>query len=92
MLRHPNKVDPDTQSAATLIAAVLANQPLAVTGGASGGDGVEIVEPTTPVDTPVTASPAATPDPTATADARFDLPTNVPGTNADQITCTVGLG
>lgn len=88
----PNKVDPDYESAATLVAAVLANEPLTLTGGASGGDGVEIVAPTAPVDTPAPASPTATPDPTATPPERFDLPSNVNGTNADQVTCTVGLG
>ncbi|MDF2990205.1 MAG: transcriptional regulator [Microbacterium sp.] len=83
---NPNKVDPDTDSAAALVAAVMANQPLNVTGKPSGGNGVEVVE------TAPTADPSATATPTGTPEARVDLPENVTGTNADQQTCTVGLG
>lgn len=89
---NPNKVDPDSESAEALIAAVLANEPLALTGEASGGNGVEIVEPDASAEPNATADPAATPDPSATAEARSDLPSNVPGVNAGQQTCTVGRG
>lgn len=78
----PNRVRPDTESGAALIAAVMANQPLQLTGEASGGDGVNVVEPT--------GEP--TPDPSATPVDRVQLPDNIPGTTADQVTCSVGTG
>ena len=62
----PNRVVPNNGAAEALWAALATNQPLQLTGEVSQGDGVVVVEPTTPV----------TPDPAATAtpgrDARSD--------------------
>lgn len=88
---NPNRVDPDDESAEALIAAVLANQPLAVTGEASGGNGVEVVDPASPT-APAIPSAEPEPEPSATPEERVELPSNVPGTNAEQVTCTVGRG
>jgi len=85
----PNKVVPNVSAAEALWAALATNQQLQLTGEASQGDGVVVVEPTTPV-TPnpaASATPGATPAPTETAIA---LPSAITGQTADQETCSNG--
>lgn len=79
---------PLRDAADQLFAALQANQPLALTGEASQGSGVEVTgeatEPTT------TDAGGATPAPTdaAAAETRVDLPSEIAGTTAAQVTCT----
>ncbi|MBO0983142.1 LCP family protein [Rathayibacter sp. SD072] len=93
-----NGVYPSEEAAATLTAALQADQPIALTGTTGGGsesaDGSTPVpsvpeEPATPEPTPEeTGAPATTaPVPEETAVA---LPSDVSGQTAQQETCTVG--
>jgi LCP family protein required for cell wall assembly len=97
------RVLPVTSAADVLFTALEENKPIRLTGNVSGGNGVEVVgeaeeepsstaspDPTpdasgTPTETPDAES---TPDPTATSDA-VDLPTEITGQSANQVTCTV---
>ncbi len=97
---------PVTDAADVLFQALRENQPLTLTGEASGGYGVEVTgEAEQPTPTPTaeadaegdageaTASP--TPSATATAEAeeeRVELPSQITGTTAAQVTCTVPEG
>jgi LCP family protein required for cell wall assembly len=85
-----NRVVPNDSAAEELWAALEANQTLQLTGEVSQGDGVVVVEPETPVATPVeTPAPdaSATPAPTATA---VELPDTIAGQTAAQETCSNG--
>ncbi|MFG6446162.1 LCP family protein [Microbacterium sp. P07] len=85
-----NRVVPNKTAAAALWAALESNQPLELTGDASQGDGVVLVEPT---DAPTEAAPAPTeaatetPAPSETAVA---LPESISGVTAAQETCSNG--
>ncbi|GAA1469313.1 LCP family protein [Microbacterium thalassium] len=97
---------PVTDAADVLFQALRENQPLTLTGEASSGFGVEVTgEAEQPTPTPTaeadaegdageaTASP--TPSATATAEAeeeRVELPSQITGTTAAQVTCTVPEG
>jgi len=87
----PNRVAPDEEAAAALWAALEANQPITLSGEASQGDGVVVVEPETPDAAPVdpatpgdAAAPGETPAPGVT------LPSTIPGQTAAQETCSNG--
>jgi len=79
---------PLTDAAAQLFAALRANQPLKLTGEASQGSGVEVTGEAT--DPAAAAGAGSTPPPTesAVAEARVELPTEIAGTTAAQVTCT----
>ncbi|MDJ1114544.1 LCP family protein [Microbacterium dauci] len=97
------RVLPVTSAADVLFTALEENKPIRLTGNVSGGNGVEVVgeaeeEPSstaspdpspdasgTPTETPDAES---TPDPTETGDA-VDLPSEITGQSANQVTCTV---
>jgi len=98
---------PVTDAADVLFEALRENKALTLTGEASGGYGVEVTgEAEKPTPTPTatadadaggseaTASPTSTPSPTATAKAeeRVELPSEITGTTAAQVTCTVPEG
>ena len=84
---NPNRVVPDDSSAATLWAAIAANQPVLITHQNTVDDGVT-VEPSTPTAAPnPSASPVPSPAPTASA---VPLSENVRGSTAAQQTCTNG--
>ena len=101
-VQYPTFIDgdgvyPSEEAAATLNAALLADQPIALTGTTGGGS--ESVDGSTPAatDPAATADPAETVDPVATADptaapegTAVALPSDVSGQTADQETCTVG--
>ena len=85
-----NRVVPDYESAEDLWAALAANEPIEVTHDQDLTGGVIVADPQ-PTQPP--ADPAPTTDPTATpapAETAVALPTNIPGQNADQQTCTAG--
>jgi LCP family protein required for cell wall assembly len=91
-----NRVVPNKTAAAALWAALETNQPLELTGDASQGDGVIVVEPTeaptdaatqAPVETPAPTESASTPAPTETSVA---LPEAIAGVTAAQETCSNG--
>ena len=96
-----SRVVPVKDAAKTLFDAILANQPITLTGDASQGYGVEVTgeaaQPTVP-DPAATAeaeAPAAeTPVPGATgaatppAEQRVELPSDIAGQTAKDITCT----
>ncbi|WP_375385181.1 LCP family protein [uncultured Microbacterium sp.] len=84
-----NRVVPDYNSADALWAALAANQPITLTSDPDAGGGV-IVENPTPAATPdpaATATDGANPAPTSTSVA---LPSNIPGVDASQDTCSAG--
>ncbi|WP_295010751.1 LCP family protein [uncultured Microbacterium sp.] len=86
---NPNRVVPDDSAAATLWAAVAANQPVQITHQNTEDDGVT-VEPSAPTGT-ATASPAPSAAATATpAPSAVPLSENVRGSTAAQQTCTNG--
>ena len=76
---------PLTDAADQLFAALRANQPLTLTGEASQGSGVEVTgEAADPI-----AEAAPAPSESAGAEeARVDLPAEIAGTTAAQVTCT----
>jgi len=87
-----SRVLPVTDAADALFAALRANEPITLTGEASQGYGVEVLgEATAPA-----ATPSATPDASATPGApvaptpeeRVELPDDIAGTTAAQVTCT----
>jgi anionic cell wall polymer biosynthesis LytR-Cps2A-Psr (LCP) family protein len=87
-----SRVLPVTDAADALFAALRANQPITLTGEASQGYGVEVEgEATAPVPTP-SATPDAAPTPGATVaptpEERVELPDDIAGTTAAQVTCT----
>ena len=76
---------PLRDAADQLFAALQANQPLHLTGEASGGSGVDVTgEATDP--TAEGATPA--PSESAAEEPRVDLPSEITGTTAAQVTCT----
>lgn len=98
---------PVTEAADVLFAAVRANQPLELTGEASQGFGVEVTgeappasEPdrSTPTPTPAAPTPPAPtsssePAPIASpSETAVELPSDIAGTDASEITCTVPEG
>ena len=81
---------PVTEPADALFAALRANQPITLTGDASQGYGVEVTgEAVEPTPAPTTDAGGATPAPSdsAVAETRVDLPSEISGTTAAQITC-----
>ncbi|MET0296337.1 MAG: LCP family protein [Microbacterium sp.] len=91
-----SRVMPVKDSGDILFAALRDNDALNLTGDASSGYGVEVTgeaaQPTTaPVETPdPAATDAATaPAETAAPETRVDLPSNISGQTAAQVTCTV---
>ncbi len=86
------RVLPVKDAAQVLFDALRANQPLALTGDASQGYGVEVTgEVTQPGATPTpdaTGTPAAGETPVAT-DGRVELPSGIAGQTAAQTTCTL---
>ncbi|SMH30684.1 transcriptional attenuator, LytR family [Rathayibacter oskolensis] len=91
-----NGVYPSEEAAGALNAALLADQPIALTGTTGGGseatDGSTPAATTDPAATPpATTDPAATdPATPATGETAVALPSDVSGQTADQQTCTVG--
>lgn len=95
---YAGKVEPSVAAADELFAALIADQPITITGGL--GRAAEVAPtPTatpapaasgsaTPTPTP-TASAAATPTPTPTPTA-VALPQNISGQTADELTCAKG--
>ncbi|WP_171013274.1 LCP family protein [Microbacterium sp. 2FI] len=90
-----DRVLPVYEAAAPLFAALAANKPVTLTGDASQGYGVEVTgEAVQPVATPsAQASASESPSPTADAETpvaeeRVDLPSEIAGTTAAQVTCT----
>ncbi|KAF2414696.1 transcriptional regulator [Microbacterium sp. B35-04] len=95
-----SRVMPVKDAATVLFDALKANQPLTLTGDASQGYGVEVtgeaVKPET-APTPAATEPAAEAPPTAetpataetpVAEARVELPSDIAGQTAKDITCT----
>ncbi|MDD7928793.1 LCP family protein [Microbacterium thalli] len=94
------RVLPNTASADMLFEALAENRPIQLTGDASQGYGVEVVgeaeQPAAPAPTD-TAAPAPegeTPDPAATEppatpSEAVELPSDIAGSSAAQVTCTV---
>ena len=87
-----SRVLPVRDAADALFAALRANQPITLTGEASQGYGVEVEgEATAPVPAP-SATPDAAPTPGATVaptpEERVELPDDIAGTTAAQVTCT----
>lgn len=89
---NSSRVLPVTDAADALFAAMRENKPITLTGDASQGYGVEVKGTATkPTATPsATASGAPTPSSTATAtpEERVELPSDIAGTTAAQVTCT----
>jgi LCP family protein required for cell wall assembly len=87
-----SRVLPVTSAADVLFAALRDNKPIRLTGQASQGYGVEVkgtaVAPASPTATP-TGAPTATGTPVQTPDPGVvDLPSDIAGTTAAQVTCT----
>lgn len=82
---------PLTDVADQLFAALQANQPITLTGEASQGSGVDVTgqatEPT-PTATPDADGSTPAPSDSAVAETRVDLPSEISGTTAAQVTCT----
>jgi hypothetical protein len=90
---NASRVLPVTYAADQLFEAINANKAIKLTGDASQGYGVEVkgtaTKPTTPSASPSpTATATGTPTPAATSEARVDLPSDISGTTAAQVTCT----
>ncbi|MEZ3160447.1 LCP family protein [Microbacterium sp. BWT-B31] len=81
----PDRVVPNWEAADALWAALATNQPLKITGEASQGGGVIVVDPGAPVET----APGAT-DPAAPAETAVELPSSIPGVTANEQTCSAG--
>lgn len=85
---------PLRDAADQLFAALAANQPIALTGEASQGSGVEVTgEVADPAASPAPSDSAAPSESTAPsgapAETRVALPSEIAGTTAAQVTCTV---
>lgn len=82
---------PLTDVADQLFAALRANQPITLTGEASQGSGVDVTgeaaEPT-PAATPDADGTTPAPSDSVAAETRVDLPPEITGTTAAQVTCT----
>lgn len=80
---------PLREPADQLFAALRANQPLTLTGDASQGSGVDVTGEAADPGPGASASPTPAPSDSATAsEARVDLPSEISGTTAAQVTCT----
>ena len=77
---------PLTDAADQLFAALRANQPLTLTGEASQGSAVDVTGEATDA-TAEAATPAPSESP-VTEQARVELPTEIAGTTAAEVTCT----
>ena len=77
---------PLTDAADQLFAALQANQALTLTGEASQGSGVEVTGEA--ADPPAEAATPAPSESVVAEEARVDLPTEIAGTTAAQVTCT----
>ena len=85
---------PVTDAADALFAALRENRPLTLTGDASQGYGVEVTGEAAPAPSE-TPDAAATPPSRATPAApeeRVDLPSEIAGQTAAQVTCTQPQG
>lgn len=83
------RVYPLYDDAAQLFAAIAANQPLQLTGEASGGHSTAVVGEAPPLDPAATPGSTEAPvDPAAPVDA-VQLPSSITGQTAAQVTCTV---
>lgn len=79
-----DRVVPDYDAAEALWDALAQNRPLEITGSVGRG----VIETTpSPEESAPTTAPEASPAPTETA---AELPTNIPGSTADQPTCSAG--
>ena len=99
---YAGKVQPDMDAAAVLFSALQSGQSLALTGDSGRGSVVSgTVEEPTPTPTKASkkkstatpsATPSATPTPTepAVVAVPIELPTDVSGQTANQVTCTKG--
>ncbi|TDN91523.1 LCP family protein [Microbacterium sp. BK668] len=90
-----DRVVPNTSAADALWTAIAANQPLELTGEVSQGEGVVVVEPTTPAEptTPVEPAPEASATPgetSAPTETAAELPSSIAGQTAAQETCSNG--
>jgi LCP family protein required for cell wall assembly len=91
-----DRVLPVYEAADPLFAALAENKPVTLTGDASQGYGVEVTgEAAKPVAPSASASPSESASASPTADAetpvaeeRVDLPSEIAGTTAAQVTCT----
>ncbi|WP_246054522.1 LCP family protein [Klugiella xanthotipulae] len=90
---NPNKVAPDYPAAESLIAAIKSGTAFNVTGGTGPATEVEGADSTATTPTTAPTTDGAVPDPAATTPAvpgTIDLPQNVKGQSADEVTCTAG--
>ena len=80
---------PLTDVADQLFAALQANQPITLTGEASQGSGVDVTgQAAEPTPTPEADGSTPAPSDSAVAETRVDLPSEITGTTAAQVTCT----
>ena len=79
-----NKVVPDEAAAEQLWQALIAGQPIALSGDVATNSGVELVTPAP------TAPPVETATPTETPEVRTTLPPEISGQSVDQETCSNG--
>jgi LCP family protein required for cell wall assembly len=91
-----SRVLPVTDAADVLFAALRDNKPIKLTGDPSQGYGVEVTGEATPKPTPTaTPDPSATPGATATpqpTETAVELPSQIAGSTAAQVTCTRSEG
>jgi LCP family protein required for cell wall assembly len=93
--QNPNRVIPDSYAAPILDAALVADQPVTLSGGPGRAAVLSTPAPGAPTPTPTptaTTGAAATPSPTAppTGPAAVQLPSSVTGQTAAEQTCTKG--
>ncbi|RKT35558.1 LytR family transcriptional attenuator [Microbacterium sp. AG1240] len=86
-----NLVLPVDTAGDALFAAIAANEPLELTGAPSQGYGVEVVEPAPDEPPAVEGDPPPSDEPAVDATA-VPLPSQIAGTTAEQVTCTVPEG
>ncbi|MFF3029047.1 LCP family protein [Microbacterium sp. NPDC057944] len=79
-----NKVVPDEAAAEQLWQALIAGQPIALSGDVATNSGVELVTPAP------TTPPVETATPTETPEVRTTLPPEISGQSVDQETCSNG--
>jgi LCP family protein required for cell wall assembly len=90
-----SRVLPVTDAANVLFTALAENQPITLTGEASQGYGVEVTgeaeQPETAAEgdgETATPAPTETAEPEVDAEERVELPSDITGTTAAQVTCT----
>lgn len=86
------RVLPLTDIGDQLFELLASNQPFNITGSASSGYAVEVVEPDEGDNSTPSASPSPSADASAEPDDSVDLPSEISGTTADTQTCTVPQG